>query len=234
MKTSIKSLAFIPARGGSKRLPGKNIKLFGGFPLIYYSIAFAQYNGFTRIIVSTDDEDIATLSRSFGAEVLMRPSVLSSDTATTAAAALHCLDSQRESGFEPDVFITLQPTNPLRPKQLYDLAIAEFLTTSYDSVISVGLNKRKFGAIQNGLYTPRNYDLGERSQEMNQLYFESGLLYLTKPSVIKTGDIFGKKIKSILTPEPFSAVDIDDEFDFTLGELLLNRYRKDFLYLINR
>lgn len=234
METSIKSLAFIPARGGSKRLPGKNTKLFGGLPLIYYSIAFAQYNCFTKVIVSTDDGDIAALSESFGAEVLMRPSLLSSDTATTAAAARHCLHSQNESGFEPDVFVTLQPTNPLRPKQLYDAAIDVFLSSEYDSVISVGLNKHKFGTIQNGLYAPKNYDLGKRSQDMDQLYFESGLIYLTKPSIIKSGDIFGMKVKSILTPEPYSIIDIDDEFDFRLGELLLHEYRENFLYLIDR
>lgn len=227
----MKSLAFIPARGGSKRLPGKNIKSFGGLPLISYTIAFARYNGFTKVIVSTDDEEIASAAKTYGASVLMRPSSLASDTATTAAAAQHCLQAELANGFEPEVFITLQPTNPLRPKQLYADASTEYISNRYDSVISVGLNKHKFGVIQDGLYLPQNYSPGNRSQDLKQLYFESGLLYLTKPSVILKGDVFGASIKPIVSQEPYSMVDIDDEFDFKLGEHILDMYREEFLYL---
>jgi CMP-N-acetylneuraminic acid synthetase len=228
----MRSLAFIPARGGSKRLHGKNIKSFGGFPLIYYSIAFARHNHFTKIIVSTDDDEIEAVAESFGAAVLRRPSSLSSDTATTGAAAEHCLNTEREKGFEPDVFVTLQPTNPLRPKNLYQEASTEYFTNNYDSVISVGLNKHKFGIIQNGHYVSQNYTLGNRSQDLAQLYFENGLLYVTKPEVIMRQDIFGQKIKAIVTEEPYALVDIDDNFDFRLGESLLSMYKEEFSYLL--
>ncbi|HEU5292554.1 MAG TPA: acylneuraminate cytidylyltransferase family protein [Cyclobacteriaceae bacterium] len=224
-------MAFIPARGGSKRLLGKNIKLFGGFPLIYYSIAFARYNTFTKVIVSTDDEDIASIARKYGASVLMRPDFLSADTTPTAAAAQHCLESEMRQGFEPDVFITLQPTNPLRPSQLYKVASVEYATNRYDSVISVGVNKHKFGFIQDGIYLPQNYAPGMRSQDLKKLYYENGLLYLTKPSVIIQGDVFGSTISPIINQEPYSIVDIDDEFDFKLGECILEMYKDEFLYL---
>lgn len=227
----MKSLAFIPARGGSKRLPGKNVKLFGGLPLLYYSIAFAKYNQFSKIIVSTDDDAIATIATSFGAEVLWRPQALASDTATTAAAARHCLNTVRANGFDPEVFITLQPTNPLRQSDLYRNAFAEYVTENFDSVISVGLSRHKLGVIQNGLYIPKTYTPGDRSQDLDKLYFESGLIYLTKPSVIESEDVFGKKIKAIITPSPFSEVDIDNEFDFALGERILEMYQSDFFYL---
>jgi CMP-N-acetylneuraminic acid synthetase len=227
----MKALAFIPARGGSKRLPGKNIKAFGGRPLISYSIAFARYNGFTKVIVSTDDEEIAAVAQAYGAEILMRPEVLSNDSATTASVALHCLKTEIANGFEPDVFITLQPTNPMRPNQLYKNASEEYSTNQYDSVVSVGLNKHKFGTIQDGNYVPQNYTLGNRSQDLKQLYFESGLIYLTKPSVIMKEDIFGTRIKPIVNLEPYSMVDIDDAFDFALGECILEMYKDEFLYL---
>lgn len=227
----MKSLAFIPARGGSKRLPGKNIKLFGGIPLINYSIAYARFNRLDKIIVSTDDQEIARVAQEAGAEVLMRPANLANDTATTAAAALHCLNSEIANGFDPDVFITLQPTNPLRPADLCRKAMHEYTTTNCDSVISVGMNKHKFGAIQDGFYSPLNYSFGSRSQDLKQLYFESGLIYLTKPSIIRKEDVFGSFIKPIINTEPYSIIDIDDESDFKLGELMLEMYRNEFIYL---
>lgn len=199
--------------------------------MIYYSIAFAQYNNLSKIIVSTDDEEIASVAKKYGAEVLMRPTVLSTDFATTGAAALHCLNAEIERGFEPDVFITLQPTNPLRPELLYRNAGEEYATGNYDSVISVGLNKHKFGSIQEGLYKPQNYTLGNRSQDLKQLYFESGLIYLTQPSIILKEDVFGATIKPMVTTEPYTIVDIDDEFDFKVGESILEMYKNEFLYL---
>src|SRR4051812_25397472 len=99
----MKSLAFIPARGGSKRLPGKNVKLFCGKPLIYYSIAFARHNRFDRIIVSTDDQEIALIAERFGAQILMRPDYLSGDSASTASAAKHCLEAVQSAGFTPGI-----------------------------------------------------------------------------------------------------------------------------------
>jgi N-acylneuraminate cytidylyltransferase len=228
----MKSLAFIPARGGSKRLPGKNIKLFGGLPLIYYSIAFAKYNQFSKIIVSTDDDAIAEVAKLYGAEVLIRPKALATDIATTAAAARHCLNSERARGFDPEVFITLQPTNPLRPFDLYRNAMVAYSSEDYDSVISVGLNKHKLGVIQNELYIPQTYTPGDRSQDLDKLYYENGLIYLTKPAVIESEDVFGKRIRAIITPAPFTEVDIDDESDFELGENILNIHKEKFDYLV--
>lgn len=198
---------------------------------MYYSIAFAKFNQFSKIVVSTDDDAIASVAASFGAEVLWRPEALASDTATTAAAARHCLIAERAKGFEPEVFITLQPTNPLRPSDLFRNAIVEYATENFDSVISVGLNKHKLGVIQNGFYIPQTYTPGGRSQDLNKLYFESGLIYLTKPSVIDEEDVFGNKIKAIVTPAPFSEIDIDEECDFELGESILNIHKEKFLYL---
>jgi len=225
------SLAFIPARGGSKRLPGKNIMKFGGRPLIYYSIAFALYNKISKIIVSTDDDEIASVAESCGAEVLKRPMDLAGDHVSTASAAKHCLLDQQSKGFYPDCFVTLQPTNPLRPKELFSGAI-KLWDSECDSVISTTLNKKKYGTIKDGYFQPSNYSPGVRSQDLNLQYYENGLLYLSRPSIIEHEDIFGSKIKTILTDELYSLVDIDTAFDFDLGEKLLRSYSQEFSYLI--
>ncbi len=225
------SLAFIPARGGSKRLPGKNIMSFGGKPLLYYSIAFARYNRISKIVVSTDDEEIASVAKFYSAEVLERPVDLSGDHVSTASAAKHCLEDQQIKGFYPDIVVTLQPTNPLRPKELFSEAI-KLWDNDCDSVISATLNKRKYGTISEGYYNPSNYATGIRSQDLKPLYYENGLLYLSRPSIIVQEDIFGSKIKMLLTDELYSLVDIDTAFDFELGENLLKNYAQEFAYLI--
>lgn len=227
----MKTLAFIPARGGSKRLPGKNIKHFGGVPLIAYSIYFALYNQFSKVVVSTDDNEIASVAEKFGAEVLMRPAELSTDTAKTSTAAMHCLQSQRMKGFVPDVFVTLQPTNPLRPKDLFQRALVEF--SNCDSVISVSSDHHKFGSIKEGLFEP-DYLVGSRSQDLSPRYFENGLIYLSNPFIVVRDDIFGKRIKPIVTIENYPIVDIDTASDFAVGECILDTFKSDFNYLLNQ
>lgn len=224
------SLAFIPARGGSKRLPGKNVMKFGGRPLIYYSIAFALYNKISKVIVSTDDDEIASIAKFYGAEVLKRPEDLSGDHVSTASAAKHCLHDQQTKGFYPDIVLTLQPTNPLRPKELFSEAI-KLWDDECDSVISTTLNKRKYGTIVDGYFLPLNYSPGVRSQDLNVQCFENGLIYLTRPALIEQGKIFGSKTRTILTDELYSLVDIDTAFDFDLGEKLLSSYAQEFSYL---
>lgn len=224
------SLAFIPARGGSKRLPGKNSMKFGGRPLIYYSIAFALYNKMSKVIVSTDDDEIASVAEFYGAEVLERPADLSGDHVSTASAAKHCLHDQQTKGFYPDIVVTLQPTNPLRPKELFSEAV-KLWDDDCDAVISTTLNKKKYGTIEDGYFRPLNYSPGVRSQDLNVQCYENGLLYLTRPSLIEQGEIFGSKIKTIQTDELYSLVDIDTAFDFDLGEKLLSSYAQEFSYL---
>ncbi|MFN3665676.1 MAG: cytidylyltransferase domain-containing protein [Sediminibacterium sp.] len=230
----MRSLFFIPARGGSKRLPGKNVMLMAGLPLIQYTIAFAKYCRADKIIVSTDDEEIANVAVKCGAEALMRPVELSSDTAKTAAAAQHCLFEMTSAGFSTDVFVTLQPTNPLRPQDLYTQALARF-SHECDSVISVTVNKHKLGMVENGFFTATSYSPGMRSQDLSSLYYENGLIYLSNPSKVIEGELFGSKIKTIAVPELYSIADIDERIDFKLAELIyqnnigLFEYLNDFL-----
>ncbi len=176
MKNDKEVLVIIPARGGSKGIPRKNIRLLAGYPLIAYSIEIARQSKLvTRIIVSTDDDEIASIAKFYGAEVLKRPLDLSGDHASTASAAKHCLEDQQSKGFYFDVFVTLQPTNPLRPKELFSEAV-KLWDNDCDSVISTTLNKKKYGTIEEGYFRPLNYSPGVRSQDLNLQYYENGLL----------------------------------------------------------
>lgn len=119
-------LALIPARGGSKGIPRKNIKPFAGYPLIAWSIAAARQSALaTRVIVSTDDEEIAAVAREFGAEVpFLRPSELAQDNTTDLPVFEHALKWLEENeGYEPEIVVQLRPTSPLRPKGMVDDAI---------------------------------------------------------------------------------------------------------------
>ena len=226
----MKSLFFIPARGGSKRLHKKNIKLFNGLPLIQYSIAYAKFCNATKIIVSTDDEEIADIAKSCGSEVLIRPPELATDKAKTSSAAKHCLLSLEKQGFNPDVFVTLQPTSPLRPENLYLDCVKKF-SLNFESVISISKNKFKLGNIENDIYIPNSYKIETRSQDLLPLYYENGLIYLSRPEIIANGEFLGVNIGTVLTENIFAAADIDDDFDFDLTLFIYNHFSEKFSYL---
>lgn len=123
-------LAIIPARGGSKGIPGKNIKSFAGYPLIAYSIlAGLRAKSVTRVIVSTDDEEIARVAREWGAELpFMRPAELAQDKTTDYPVMRHALDWLKENeGYQPDIVLQLRPTSPVRPLNLLDQAVQTLL-----------------------------------------------------------------------------------------------------------
>ena len=114
-----KVLAIIPARGGSKRLPGKNIKLLNGKPLIAHSIEYAINSPeINRLVLSTDSEEIAKEGEKFGAEVLMRPAHLAEDTTKTAPVLLHVVEELEKEGYIPDYIVLLQATCPVREPDL--------------------------------------------------------------------------------------------------------------------
>lgn len=222
-------IAIIPARGGSKRLPGKNIKLFGNHPLIAYSIERALRSSYiSEVYVSTDDDEIAGIAKYYGASVIMRPETLSSDTSTTSSALTHTLQQIIRGGFNPKGIVTLQATNPLRDAGLIDACINVFEEneTDIDSLITVSENKHKLGRLNNGFYEPATYKPEQRSQDMEVLYFENGQLYITKPEVLLDDNIFGKRVFTYITQGLYTTVDIDTIEDFEIGEILLEKYKQ--------
>src|SRR6185503_4563878 len=119
-------LALIPARGGSKGIPRKNIRSFAGYPLLAWSIAAAkQASSVTRIIVSTDDEEIAAVAREYGVETpFLRPAELAQDQTTDLPVFEHALQWLEENeGYQPEIVIQLRPTSPIRPKDCVDTAV---------------------------------------------------------------------------------------------------------------
>ncbi len=226
------NIAIIPARGGSKRLPGKNIKFFCGKPLIYYSIVSALHCKLIEAVyVSTDDFEIAEIAKKHGAKIIMRPKEIATDIATTTSALAHVLHELHNSGIFPDTVITLQATNPLRKPDLLNNAIIAFeeKKAEIDSLISVSENKHKLGKVENGLFIPVSYDLEQRSQDLSKLYYENGLCYITKSEVIlKKESVFGDKIFPFITDNVFGSIDIDTQSDFDMGEQIFEKYKKEF------
>ncbi len=133
------SIAIIPARGGSKGLPRKNVRSLGGIPLIAHTIRAAVESRIERVIVSTDDDEIAEVSRDWGAEIpFRRPAEYSQDSSTSLSVLLHALEFMEEqAGFTLDYVIFLQPTSPFRVTRHIDEALDVFLRSGKRSLISV-------------------------------------------------------------------------------------------------
>lgn len=222
----IKTIAVIPARGNSKRLPKKNIKELGGIPLLGYSINYARRHEFIdEIYVSTDDEEIKNVALNFKAKVINRPDNLSGDYATTVSALKHVLQEIEIDNVENVVL--LQPTNPLRPKLLLEEAYRKYKEEKLDSLFTVTRNVQKFGMIKDHKYKPYNYSFGQRSQDLEPLYYENGLLYITKSKLILKDTIISKEAFPFVVNHPFASIDIDDQEDFDLAQFYLEKYKNE-------
>jgi CMP-N-acetylneuraminic acid synthetase len=218
----MKTIAIIPARGGSKRLPGKNIKPLGDLPLIAHSIRYAKLHGFIdEVYVSTDDEVIKKVAVEYGAKVVDRPSAISGDLEPTVSALKHVLQSSEDN---VENVILLQPTNPLRPENLLNEAFELFNKNNHDSLFTVTRNHQKFGRIVNDQFVPFNYKVGQRSQDLEPLYFENGLLYITKASLIIQEIIISNEAFPLLVNHPFANVDIDTQEDFDYALYLYQKF----------
>ena len=222
----MKNIAIIPARGGSKRLPNKNSLLLDGIPLIVHSIMYAQQNAnlIDAIFVSTDDERIKEIALKYGAQVIERPTELSGDLEPTVSALKHCLESINDASIEN--VILLQPTNPLRPENLFQQAFKTYHKNNYDSLFTVTENHQKLGKIVSNKFLPFNYEIGQRSQDLVPLYFENGLLYISKVKAILNDEIITKYAFPYVVNNSFANVDIDTQEDFDYAEYLLKKSKK--------
>ena len=217
-------IAIIPARSGSKRLPQKNMQLLGGIPLIVHSISYCQSElPDSEIFVSTDGTEIAAIAAENGAKVLMRPAELATDDASTASVLQHAVNEILQQGRLFDYVLLLQPTNPLRPAGLLKQAINIIESNGYDSLMSVSPLLRKFGKINNNKFIPVNYYYGQRSQDIEPVYYENGLLYITKKELIMEGRIIGDNMYSLVVEHVYGTIDIDTKEDLELAEFYLNR-----------
>ena len=151
-----------------------------GLPLIAYSIEYSLANSdISATYVSTDSLEIMEVSMEHGAKVLKRPDELSGDFVTTAAVLKYVGETLVANGEDFDFMILLQATNPLRPKELLSEAIRIMEKGGYDSLMTVNKSLKKLGKIIDNQFVPWNYRFGMRSQDMDPLYYENGLLYIT-------------------------------------------------------
>jgi CMP-N-acetylneuraminic acid synthetase len=220
----MKTIAIIPARGGSKRLPQKNIKMLGGIPLLAHSILFAQANSaiIDEIYVSTDDEEIKKTALQFGAKVIDRPVSLSGDAEPTVSALKNVL----EQIDEVENVILLQATNPLRPENLLKEAFEYYQKNNCNSLFTVSRNHEKFGKIENKKFIPFNYKIGQRSQDLEPLFYENGLLYISKAKLIFEDKIISENAFPFVIDTIFAKIDIDNQEDFDYAEYVFNKHIK--------
>jgi len=221
----MKNIAIIPARGGSKRLPEKNIKLLDGYPLLSFSILYAQANSaiIDEVYVSTDNENIKKVALEFGVKVIDRPANISGDFEPTVSALKHVLQN-----IDSDVenVILLQATNPIRPENLLKETFKIYEKENCNSLFTVSRNHKKFGKIIDQKFIPYNYKIGQRSQDIEPLYFENGLLYITKAALIMENIIISEDAFPFEIDHIFANVDIDTQEDFDYAKYLYHKHIK--------
>ena len=221
MSFSSKILIIIPARAGSKRIKGKNTRSFNGFPLIEHSIRYAQSYIGGDIIISTDDKQIGSIAEKYSVTIVWRDESLAQDQTPTTDVVKDVIERVEKSY---DFVVLLQPTNPLRPKKMFKEAIKLLQEKKNDSLITVSLCEDKLGKIKHSAFKPYNYDFGQRSQDLDPLYYENGLLYLCSYELAKNGKLISKNPIAMIIEHPFASVDIDTELDWKWAELISKEY----------
>lgn len=221
-------LAIIPARGGSKSVPRKNIKPINGKPMVAYSIeACRKSRHITRFVVSTEDSEIKEICISLGAEVIDRPAELASDEAKTAPVMLHAVDELVKKGYKPDYIALVQPTSPFRNEKFIDAAF-DFMFSNPDcdscfSAFRVGFTHGYWREAPSGkpeaLYDYRNRPRRQDIDKHLNLFCENGAFYAVKHDVfLKVKDFVGENPCIYLTNINF---DVDEPSDFARAEKIL-------------
>ncbi len=220
-QTTTRVSALIPARGGSKGIPRKNLVPFLGEPLVVHSVrAGLEARSVADVVVSTDDDEIAAVARGSGASVLRRPADLSSDRATTESAIDHFLKAG--AGPYADLIVLLQPTSPLRPEGAIDEAVARLREGGFDSVLSLAPAHRFFWSVEGDEASAR-YDFMKRPRRQDlaadeMAYVETGSIYVfTREHFARSGNRLGGRIGHVIHSEPY-AVEIDTPADLAALE----------------
>jgi len=229
-------LAIIPARGGSKGLPGKNIKEIDGKPLIAWTIEQGLESKYIdKLIVSTDDEGIAKISKKFGAEVpFLRPPKYAGDDSPSYEAILHALEELANNNEKFDYLCLLEPTSPLRKLNDIDNALLKLINSvEADSLISVGEVHMEHPGIvkkinENGLIVPymkNSIKLFQR-QQADKVYFPYGVIYACKTNIYQTKRTFYLEKTIPYLIERWQNYEIDDYLDYLIIETILKKFKE--------
>ncbi len=224
----LKVLGIIPARGGSKGIPSKNIKELDGMPLIAYTIRAAISSNLTHVIVSTDSQTIADIAIRYGANVpFLRPDNLATDTASSMPVAIHgLLEMEKLYECQYDAVMLLQPTTPFRTTEDINSAISLLIEKDTDSVISVvdvgGTHPARMKYLREGLLIDPPFceeKENQNRQELEPMFIRNGAIYLSKRNVLLKGTYKGDSCAALIMPNKRS-VNIDTIFDFEYAEWL--------------
>lgn len=228
----MRTLGIITARGGSKGIEKKNLVLLAGKPLIAYTIEQTkQARKLDRCIVSTDDDEIATVCKSLSAEVpFMRPKELARDTSTSIEVVQHAIQWFKEHEHESyDYVMILQPTSPLRSAHDIDASIEKAYETDADSVMGMvevpDFSAKKLKMIKDDAIVPFGEDEGPQSDTRhaaNKVYKRNAAIYLTKTEWLLKGNLFGEVSRPYIMPRKRS-VDVNDAFDLAIAGYLLSK-----------
>ncbi|MDO8584841.1 MAG: acylneuraminate cytidylyltransferase family protein [bacterium] len=223
-KNKKKIIVVIPARGGSKGVPRKNIKLLAGKPMISYIIASVKkVKGIDRVIVSTEDKEIAEVAKKFGAEVpFIRPMELATDEVATLPVLQHAVkELKRKEGYSPDYVLLVYPTSPLLKTERIQQAVDLALANDADSVVSGTYDKGHFWVEVEGGYE-RLYPRKLENRQMSKpLFKENGAIYLTRTNILMRQVVADKLLPLIMDND--ENVDIDYPEDFDRAEAILRK-----------
>jgi len=227
----MKILSLILARGGSKRLPGKNIRLLGGRPLVSWSIETAKLvSEVCDILVSTDDPKIQDIAKGLGAYTpWLRPKKFSADNSSSVDAALHALDWYESQHGIVDALLLLQPTSPFRSIERIKEGVDLFLTHDSDAVLGVSpthSHPKWTFIIENNILNPflSDHGLNTRSQDLEPAYVVNGSFYLISPDALRRErSFFVEGALPLIIDSSIESLDIDTEQDWQYAEYCLNR-----------
>lgn len=218
-----KILTVIPARGGSKGVPRKNIKLLGGLPLLVYTLKTAEkLSGIlAKIVVSTEDKEIAEVAEKYGGEIVERPPELAEDHTKSEPVLTHALEVLEKSGDRYDGVLLLSPTNPFRNPRFIKEAVDLFSTSGFDTIIGLKpVYKYSYDVKETGEAVPL-YEKRANRQERKPTWLENGALYLSDAELIRKGQIFGPRI-GYVKMDDLSSINIDEPIDFLHAEAVIN------------
>lgn len=223
-------IAVIPARGGSKGVPRKNLRRVGGVPLVARAIAAARATAsIDRVIVSTDDAEIAAVAREWGAQVIERPAPLADDTATSEAVLLHALDVLEESGVEASILVFLQPTSPFIDPRDIDVAIELIRANEHDCVFSAAETYGFLWAAEAGAASGINHDpsMRPRRQDREPHYLETGAFYVMDVAGFRAARhrFFGRV--GLVEVAERTAIEIDSEEQLALAQAIAPLVHQD-------
>lgn len=221
-------LGVVPARGGSKGVPRKNIRPLANEPLIGHALRTAvQVPEIDLLVVSTDDAEIASVSSSYGVRVVDRPASLASDDAPTETALIQVLEVLEAEGLLFDIVLVLEPTSPFRSVETIVRAIAACAAGTAPSILAVRETRENIGFIRDGCFRPVVPSAPRRRQERQPMYVESSTIYACRSDYLRrTGTLVAEDWGALVVPE-VEAVDINSEDDFQLAELLMHKRREE-------